>query len=121
MNHCVSGNADHWSTEPLTADWRAAPARRVFVVLDPSAMPGLRGCNAYVRYVDDFALFADRKATLWAWKRALVERLGRLRLTIHEAAAQVTPVAHGIPWLGFIVYQTRRRVKGRNVRTATHR
>ena len=79
------------------------------------------GCRAYVRYVDDFALFADRQATLWAWKRAIVERLGRLRLTIHEAAAQVTPVTQGIPWLGFVVYPTHRRVKGRNVRTATRR
>ena len=24
------------------------------------------GCGAYLRYVDDFALFADSKATLWA-------------------------------------------------------
>lgn len=78
-------------------------------------------CRAYLRYVDDFALFSDSKRELWEWKRAVIERLARLRLTIHEAAAQVLPVACGIPWLGFVVYPTHRRVKARNVRDATRR
>ena len=30
--------------------------------------------------MDDFALFSDRKGELWAWKRALIERLAGLRL-----------------------------------------
>jgi hypothetical protein len=76
-------------------------------------------CQAYVRYVDDFALFGDDKRELWAWKRGIVERLARLRLTIHERAAQVLPVGCGIPWLGFVVYPTHRRVKARKVRAAT--
>jgi RNA-directed DNA polymerase len=72
-------------------------------------------CPAYLRYVDDFALFSDSKRELWAWKRQIMERLGGLRLTIHEAAAQVLPVGCGIPWLGFVVYPTHRRLKGRKV------
>jgi len=79
------------------------------------------GCRAYVRYVDDLALFSDSKRELWAWKRAIVERLARLRLVIHEAAAQVVPVGCGIPWLGFVVYPTHRRVKARKVRSTTRR
>ncbi len=71
-------------------------------------------CPAYVRYVDDFALFADDKPTLWAYKHAIVDRLGGLRLTIHESAT-VTPVTAGIPWLGFVVFPDHRRVKRRNV------
>jgi len=78
-------------------------------------------CPAYLRYVDDFALFSDSKAELWNWKQAIVDRLARLRLTIHAGAAQVTPVEIGIPWLGFVVYPTHRRVKGRNVRDFTRR
>jgi retron-type reverse transcriptase len=70
-------------------------------------------CPAYLRYVDDFALFADDKAALWAWKQTIVERLARLRLTIHEAAAQVKPVAEGISFLGFIVFPKHRRLKRR--------
>jgi RNA-directed DNA polymerase len=79
------------------------------------------GCRAYLRYVDDFALFADTKRQLWAWKAAIVERLARLRLTIHGSRAQVVPVEAGIPWLGFVVYPTHRLVKARKVRQATRR
>jgi hypothetical protein len=79
---------------------------------------GLR-CPAYLRYVDDFALFGDSKRELWAWKRAVVERLAGLRLTIHEESAQVVPVAAGIPWLGFVVYPTHRLVKARKLRSTT--
>jgi len=77
------------------------------------------GCRAYLRYVDDFALFSDSKKKLWSWKQALIERLAILRLTIHEECAQAMPVLSGIPWLGFIVYPTHRRVKARKVRNTT--
>lgn len=73
------------------------------------------GCLAYLRYVDDFALFSGSKRQLYEWKRAIIEFLYTLRLTIHEPPAQVIPCAHGIPWLGFVVYPTHRRVKARNV------
>jgi hypothetical protein len=33
------------------------------------------GCKAYLRYVDDFALFSNSKADLWAWKRAFAPGL----------------------------------------------
>jgi len=78
-------------------------------------------CPAYLRYVDDMALFADSKAQLWAWKRAIVERLATLRLTIHAESAQVAAVTSGISWLGFVVYPTHRRVKARKVVQGTRR
>jgi hypothetical protein len=78
-------------------------------------------CPAYLRYVDDFALFSDSKRELWAWKRALVDRLAQLRLTIHAPEAQVLPTHCGIPWLGFVVYPTHRLLKAREVRaTVSH-
>jgi retron-type reverse transcriptase len=79
------------------------------------------GCRAYLRYVDDFALFSDSKHELWGWRQAVVERLARLRLVVHEASAQVATTAAGVPWLGFVVYPTHRRVKARNVVNATRR
>ncbi len=79
------------------------------------------GCKGYVRYVDDFALFSNNKAELWAWKAALRERLATLRLALHEHSLQVAPTASGIPWLGFVVYPTHRRVKARKVRHSTRR
>ena len=67
-------------------------------------------CPAYLRYVDDFLLFADDKATLWAWRARLVERLAALRLTLHEPSAQPRPCREGVRWLGFIVLPTHRRL-----------
>ena len=69
-------------------------------------------CSAYLRYVDDFLLFADDKATLWRWKDAVVERLDGLRLTVHPGA-HPRPVEEGIPFLGFITFPYRRRLKRR--------
>jgi len=75
---------------------------------------GQLGCTAYLRYVDDFALFSNSRQELYAWKRAIVERLAAMRLTIHAGPAQATPVTQGIPWLGFVVYPTHRLLKRRN-------
>jgi hypothetical protein len=76
-------------------------------------------CSAYLRYVDDFALFADDKARLQQMRSAIIERLQRLRLRVHESSAQVQPTAHGLPWLGMVVYPERLKVKSRKVRYAT--
>jgi len=72
------------------------------------------GCGAYLRYVDDFALFAEHKRQLWAWKAAIVEHLAALRLTLHQRESIVYPVSNGIPFLGFRVYPDHRRLKRRN-------
>ncbi len=79
------------------------------------------GCSAYLRYVDDFALFSDSKKQLYDWKCAISDFLATLRLTMHETQAQVTPVTQGIPWLGFVVYPTHRRLKRRNAINFTRR
>jgi hypothetical protein len=64
--------------------------------------------------VDDFALFGDSKRQLWEWKDAIREFLTSLRLTLHERSSTVYPVTNGIPFLGFRVYPTHRRLKRRN-------
>ncbi len=79
--------------------------------LDSFVKRGL-GCRAYLRYVDDVALFSDDKAQLWRWRAAIIERLQGLRLTTHPAA-QPRPVSEGIPFLGFVIYPDRRRLKRR--------
>jgi RNA-directed DNA polymerase len=71
-------------------------------------------CPAYLRYVDDLLLFGDDKCKLWDWKGAVIERMARFRLTIHEERAQVRPVTEGFPFLGFVVYPHKRRLKRRN-------
>jgi RNA-directed DNA polymerase len=79
------------------------------------------GCKAYLRYVDDFALFSHSKTQLWEWKLAIREKLASLRLRFHEHSAQVCPVNSGIPWLGFVIYPTHRKLKSRKVVHATRR
>jgi retron-type reverse transcriptase len=73
-------------------------------------------CRAYLRYVDDFALFSDNKCVLYAWKQQIIKYLAEnLRLTLHIAQTQVSQVLKGISWLGFVVYPSYRKVKARNV------
>jgi len=71
------------------------------------------GCAAYLRYVDDFMLFGNDKQQLMDWRNAIIERLARLRLTLHRGTAHPRPVTQGIPFLGFIVFPTHRRLKAR--------
>ena len=73
------------------------------------------GCRAYLRYVDDFLLFADDKPTLHRWKAAIIEFIGcKLRLTLHERESVVSPVIVGTPFLGFRVYPDHRLLRRRN-------
>ena len=73
------------------------------------------GCSAYLRYVDDFALFSHSKAQLRDWRQRLIDRLARERLLLHEQQAQVVPTWQGMPWLGFVLYPNRRHLKQRKV------
>jgi len=69
----------------------------------------------YVRYVDDFLLFAPTKAALHHAKWLVIIFLeSRLKLRLHEPEAVVTPVTRGIPFLGFRVYPDHRRLRRRN-------
>ena len=79
------------------------------------------GCSAYLRYVDDFALFSNDKRQLARWRQALIARLASERLTLHQAQMQVLPTTCGIPWLGFLVHPTHRLIKRRNAINFTRR
>jgi RNA-directed DNA polymerase len=70
-------------------------------------------CPAYLRYVDDFLLFADSKQQLHDWRLALIAKMAELRLTLHEQRAQIFPTRTGLPFLGFRLYPDYRRVKAR--------
>lgn len=80
------------------------------------------GCSAYARYVDDMVLCAHGKAELAQWQLAVRGFAGsRLRLRLHARSAQAQPTRAGIPWLGFVVFPTHRRLKSRKVVAATRR
>lgn len=78
-------------------------------------------CRAYCRYVDDFLLFHDDKATLHHWRQEIEQFLVSMRLTIHPAKSVVFPVTIGIPYLGFHLFPYKRRLLQQNVRAFLHR
>jgi RNA-directed DNA polymerase len=73
-------------------------------------------CTPYLRYVDDFLLFSNDKAELWAHKKAIVGKLNALRLTLHDASSTVYPTKNGVGFLGMRLFGTFKRLKNRNVR-----
>ena len=83
------------------------------VYLDPldHFLKDTLGVKRYIRYVDDFVLLADDKATLWEWKRELDGFLARhLRLRVHTHKHFVAPVTEGIAFLGYRVFPTHARL-----------
>lgn len=74
------------------------------------------GCKAYLRYVDDFAVFGDDKKELWEIKNKMGEYLQRLRLKLHKKKTRVFPSKNGCEFLGFYIYPNFRKVKKANVR-----
>lgn len=79
------------------------------------------GCRAYLRYCDDFLLFAADKATLHRWREEIAGFLQALRLTLHARKTAVFPVRMGVDFVGFRVFPTHRRLRRENVRRAFRR
>jgi RNA-directed DNA polymerase len=71
-------------------------------------------CPAYLRYCDDLLLFATDKPILHRWRREIEEFLVSLRLHIHPAKTTISPVANGVPFLGFRVFPDHRRLQRDN-------
>jgi RNA-directed DNA polymerase len=66
------------------------------------------GYGEYVRYCDDFLVFADTRAELWALRARIEAELGAMRLRLHPRKGGVHATGSVIPFLGFTV---RRGVK----------
>lgn len=74
-------------------------------------------CPAYLRYVDDFVLFADRKAELKTWQNRIADYLRDYRLLLHPRHCYIFPARVGRRFLGQRVFQTHRRLVSENVRS----
>ena len=74
------------------------------------------GCRAYLRYVDDFALFSDSKHLLQEWRGQIARFLASYRLRLHPTRVHVSPCRIGGRFLGQVVYRSHRRLTGENVR-----
>lgn len=79
------------------------------------------GCRAYLRYMDDFLLFAHDKATLHRWRSEIADFLVSLRLILHPTKSIVFPVKNGIDFVGFRVFPTHIRLRRSSVRRFARR
>ena len=66
------------------------------------------GYGGYVRYCDDFLVFADTRAELWALRGRIEAELAAMRLRLHPRKGGVHATSSVIPFLGFTL---RRGVK----------
>jgi RNA-directed DNA polymerase len=71
---------------------------------------------SYVRYVDDFLVFADDKRRLHEVKGEIEHFLETPRLQIHRDKSVVFPCEQGIRFLGYRVFPTHRLIAKENVR-----
>ncbi len=79
-------------------------------------------CQAYLRYMDDFVLFADNKKQLHVWREAIREFLAtRLRLVMHAKKSLIAPVDTGLEFCGFRFFPTHRRLRRSSVRRFVRR
>jgi len=60
--------------------------------------------GAYLRYMDDFLLFAGEKPPLHRARALAREVLAGLRLELKEPATFVAPVTEGVPFLGLRIF-----------------
>lgn len=91
--------------------WRTQP---------PSNLPISATCSAACSYCPSVSYCQRCARRRYSRSRSSAASAVR-RLALHESRAQVTPVAVGIPWLGFVVFADHRLVKARKVRFSARR
>lgn len=74
----------------------------------------------FIRYVDDFLVFAECAATLHKIAIDLSTQLIHLGLTIHPKKQVIRPVKTGIPFLGFVIWPNHMSA-GKHIRHQYHR
>ena len=88
--------------------------------LDHRVMDDL-GHGAYVRYCDDFAVFADDRDRLVASRDAIAATLADLRLGLHPSKTVICRADGPLPFLGFVVHGRTRRLQRAAILRATRR
>jgi hypothetical protein len=78
-------------------------------------------CRGYVRYVDDFLLFANDKQELGRWRAAVVAKLAQYRLRLNEPKSRTYRTVDGVTFLGQRVWPWKRRLRRENVARARRR
>ena len=72
--------------------------------------------KGYVRYMDDFIVFAPTKEKASEYLRAIEWFVGEhLDLTLNQRVQVLAPVSRGVPFLGFNIYPHLVRIKRQNL------
>ena len=77
--------------------------------------------KAYLRYVDDLALFHDDPGVLEGWRRRIADYLAGRRLTLHPRKTLIRPTAAPAAFLGYVLTPGGRRLPEDNVRRFRNR
>jgi RNA-directed DNA polymerase len=85
------------------------------------SLSALCGVRAYLRYVDDLALFADQYEPLQRARVRLEAELTGLRLRAHPIKTQIRRCRDGASFVGFVVRPGRLRVRNHNLRMGCRR
>lgn len=72
-------------------------------------------CAKYIRYMDDFLLFADDKQYLISARDEITAYLATRRLNIHEGKSHVFPRKNGVAFLGFHLSLHEKRILRANI------
>lgn len=79
------------------------------------------GYGGFVRYCDDFLVFADSRAELWALRDMARAFLASMRLTLHEKKGGVHSTRSPLPFLGFVVRHGQQTLQRAGLVRATRR
>lgn len=71
----------------------------------------------YERYMDDAAMWGDKKRELWRLRDIYHREVEKLGLTVKRTEA-IRPITEGIDYLGFIFYGTHARIRKRTKQKA---
>jgi retron-type reverse transcriptase len=80
-----------------------------------------QGWGEYVRYCDDFLVFGDDAAKLWALRDQASTLLEQQRLRLHESKGGVHRTTSPVPFLGFTLAGGTRRLQRAGLVRATRR
>jgi len=83
------------------------------VLLDPldHFVMDREGYGEYVRYCDDFLVFADTRAELWSLRARIDGFLASMRLRLHPRKGGVHDTGSPIPFLGFTIRRSFKRLQ----------
>jgi RNA-directed DNA polymerase len=72
--------------------------------------------KGYIRYMDDFIVFADEKDKLNDLLKVIGEFLrNKLDLELKEEVTRIAPATEGVPFLGFNIYSSLIRIQRKNL------